>query len=519
MSLQTIDLALQIPFPPILPPLQGGQTFIVSAQEPQNKPTVVWCQNVLPTVDGVASVIYSTYVDDTETLAGDQADLIRVQTIWDFDGDLATLYFYADGSHVVLNPTSKEWEIQQTGGETGRPSNHVYVRGRSYVFDGVKAYKFDAGFADMTEEVLDGITTGDMLGFTSALDYAIAWDADTIYWSVPGSPGNWNPLSGAVLTGAGSTKVVELVGQIKTCHRISGGFIIYGSINMVSARYSGNSRNPWIFKGLDGSAGIIRLDGVSSSDSSANHFVHTNEGVKEVTLAKCENVFPEVGKMLASMTYYTSDGDGTFTKVVSNPGGDLAHLVVKCTYVGDRYFCLSFGIAGATSFALALVFDTGLQQWGVLKTDHVDIFELIDVYTIDGTGDGDQGWGLLGVLNPSGRVYSAKEVTTSTQMPADLAATSEIVFGQLRVTKNRSSSINKISATGYIDTSSDANYDVKVMSFPETDVGVAEVDFDNYPTGSTHFLGESAGLYHQLRIAGNFNLTSLSIDINTAGKL
>jgi hypothetical protein len=456
MSLQTVDLGLRIPNPPMLPPLIGGQTFIVSAQEPQNKPTVVWCQNVLPTAEGVASVVYSTYVNDTEVLAADQNDLIKVHTIWDFDGALASLYFYSEGSHVVLNPTTKLWEIQETGGDSGRPSNHVYVRGRSYVFDGLKAYRFEPGFTAMTEEVLDGITAADMRGFTSALDYAIAWDRDAVYWSVPGSPGNWNPLAGTVLTGAGSTQIVELVGEIKVCHRISGGFIIYGTVNIVSARYSGNSRNPWVFKGLEGSAGIVRYDGVSSSDSSASHFVHTNEGIKEVNINKCSNTFPEVDKMLASLAYYTSDGDGTFTKVVSDPGGNLAPLQVKCAYIGDRYFCISFCIAGATYFPLALVFDTGLQQWGVLKTDHVDLFELIDVYTIDGTSSGATGWGIIGVINPSGRVYSAKEVTTSTQMAVGIEAISEIVFGQLRVTKNRASSINKVSATGYVDTSSDA---------------------------------------------------------------
>jgi hypothetical protein len=519
MPLQTIPLDLSIKEPPILPTLQGGNVLIPGPYDPPNKPKVIWAQNVVPTDQGFASVLYNTYVSATDANAADQADMMRVYTIWDQTSANATFYFYANGNHVVLNPTAKTWSTLESGGLTTRPISIAYVRGKSYVYDGVDVYKFDTDFTSMISVPITGITVTDMLGFTSAQDYAIAWDEDTIYWSAPGDPGQFSPLVGTLVTGAGSSKIVELVGKIKICHRIAGGFIIYGSVNMVSARYSGNSRNPWIFKGLKSSAAISRLDGVYSADASDTHFVFTNEGIKEVNMNGCETIFPELGKFLSGWVYYTSDGDGTFTKVESLSSGNLLPLAVKCSFIGDRYFAISFGEGDTTSFPFALLFDVGLQQWGMLKIDHVDLFEFIDVYQLSGTASGATGWGLIGVLSPTGAVYSVKPVEVDTALTVGTATVSEVIFREIRATRNRTSNLNRVEFTGYMDLASDATYDVKVMSYWDSLTGQAEVDFDNYPAGSMIFINDTGGQHHQLRIAGKFNLTSGVVDLNIKGTI
>jgi hypothetical protein len=515
MSIQRIPLELSTPQPPILPTILGGQALmqqqLIKNMEP---PKLVWAQNILPTDRGLSTVLFSTYADDTVADAADHNDMIRVYTVWDETGDLAAYYFYANGNHVVFKTSTGLWEILMSGGNTTRPISVVYVNGRTYVHAyGGSVYYFEAGFTGMGVEPILDLDPAVVLGFTSTLNYAIAWDEQFVYWSAPGMTGIWGPLDGTILTGAGSTQVIDLVGQRVTCQRINNGFIIYGTTNIVAARYSGNSRNPWIFRGLESSAPLVKMDGVNSSDSSSSQFAWTTEGLKEINLTKCENIFPEVSKYLSGITFTTSDNDGTFTENTSTVAGEKVPLAVKCAFIGDRYFTISYGSAGGTSFPLALIFDVSLKQWGILRIDHVDLFELLDIYDFNGTPTGDRNWGIIGVLSNTGVVYSAKPIEGSNYQAADIVTISEIIIKEIKMSFNLASSINNIRIEGYAAPSA-----VEVLSFAATDTANPVVSFTNFPVSSKSWLGDSAGLYHQIRMAGIFNITGMLIDINSLGR-
>lgn len=505
MALRALPISLTIPKPPVLPELFGNESVIDAIDNEAETPSrVIWAENVMPTELGLCSIVYNDYITDTDANTTLITTPFRVVLVFDIAGNSSYYYRSNNGNHMVFR--SGAWVSLGTAG-TG--SYVVLVRGISFVYAvGNGVYYFSSGFAAMVSEPLSGLTASAMLGFTSSMNYAIGWDEDFIYWSAPGIQGQFIPVIDNVLTGAGSSQIVELVGKIIVCMRIAGGFIIYGNLNIISARYSGNARNPWIFKALEGAGGVIRIDSVYSSDAAEAHYAWTNKGLKVITLAKCEDVFPEFSKFLNSYVYWNSDGDGTFTKVSSLNGSVPMPLYVKISYIANKYVCISYGAYTDTVYKYCLVYDVDLNQYGHLKLEHTDVFEFQDFLGYANNIFPNKGIGNVAFMQTNGIVKVAKQVEEDPSSNTDSTTVGEVLFKEVKWTKRRVQGINKISAVGY---KRESGMVIAAASRQRDNTYTSEVNFtaDNL---LYDWFGITEGFGASVRVKGRFNLTSLTLN-------
>jgi hypothetical protein len=451
-----------------------------------------------------------------------QKDFGRVHKVFDGYGNM-TFYTYTANKHYVYVIASNTWLDLGTDGTSAVPATVSYVNGVSYIFkptSGVQ--KFTSGFAAFADQAITGITDTSMLGMIGAVNYGVAWTADTVYWSAPGTLANFEPIVADVATGAGSTRIKAVIGKIIMCVPISSGFIIYCSGNIVSARYSGNSVNPWIFKEVVGSAGIFRPDAVNYDNTADTHFVYTEEGFKSISIDKADQVFPELTEFLKGYSYFYSDNDGTYstqnsTYVDVNGATKKAPLATKISYIANRYVCISYGAFAATNFEFILIYDRNLKQWGQIKVSHVDVFNFFDVknYVAGNTIAslvGELGIGAIGVMKNGGSIATLKPVTVTPIADGVEDSVGELIIGDIRMVRAEHQKLTKIKFSGYF-----SGLTVKAMSTKRTGLAATEDTFSASTVDTSEYINITEGRSHRIRIRGTFNLSSIEVDLDRNG--
>lgn len=331
-------------------------------------PQIFYMHNCMPTSQGYQAIGYNTIL---EAFAGVATDFDNAYQLQNSDGNRFLLVPSA-GKNYIYDGSVGAWaSISPVAQGIYRDDILVttaFVQGQSYIYySGVGCFTYDDTNKVLTPQTLISLDPTQVKGICSANGYMITWGDKTVAWSNLTNPLDFAP---SLSTGAGSGNVNEAKGKILACLQVAGGFLVYCEQNIVSARYSGNTNFPFVFKEVPGSGGIEDIDKVSWHANLPFHIVWDGNGLQQVSLSNTTTVYPEATDFLASQIFEDFDEDTlTFSSEYLS-----AQLHTNVNIVSARFLVLSYGI-NYPDFTHALVFDLLLNRWGKLKITHRCCFQ------------------------------------------------------------------------------------------------------------------------------------------------
>lgn len=332
-------------------------------------PQVFYCHNVMPTTQGFQSISYNTLIPALD--AGTSTDFDHVLTIQTPSLN-RFLFSPGAGKNYIYSANNEAWESVSPFPPGAVPSKvqvtTAFVQGETYIcYANYGVYRYDDAANVLVSVPLTGLVTANVLAICEANGYMIAVTASAVAWSSLLDPTDFTP---SLSTGANGGTVGEAEGALEFCVTISGGFMIYCARNVVSATYSGNVQYPFIFKQVNGSAGVSSVEKTSWQANLAEHYALSGNGVQRLTRSDATNIYPELSDFLSAKVYEEFN-ETTLQLTESALSVNLyTHLVL----ISTRYLVISYGTSPGT-FTFALVYDFQLKRFGKLKIDHVECFE------------------------------------------------------------------------------------------------------------------------------------------------
>jgi hypothetical protein len=320
----------------------------------------------------------------------------------------------------------------------------------------------------------------------------ILYSENLIYWSNPADPLDFVP---SLITGAGFGSPSGLDSSIIACYRSYNGFIIYTTTGAISATFSGNSQFPWIFKDIAGSTGLLDAEGAVHSYTDAFNYAATASGFVRMSAQGTEVVFPEVWDFLNAGILEEHTG----TTITATP----VQLRYRMQRVGSRYFVISYGLATATAFTYALVYDVVLQRWGKLRIPHA----YVSIAPTMAVGMPARDNSLM-FLAESGKLSVLDSTDTATANPAHFQ--SSMLIGGISFTRDTVSTLLEVKA----DSGGRA---ITVFDHPSANavnLGTP-VSLPVAPDG--HYPCRISALQHNIEFRGNFHLVNVQITTMQAG--
>ena len=339
-------------------------------------PSVLYCQDVLPTKAGYSSVGYKNiYAAATPT----NNNFSKIFTVGDVNQNKSKLAITTDSHIYMLSPASGVWSDVTPAGWTGGDAVTVAsANGTSYCWlAGVGLYAIDPVAVTLTSAptVSSGSPSvpyppvAEILGCFSSVNYLCLYSVNTIYWcDTLGNPLDFVP---SLITGAGSAIPNDLAGAIVTVVPLINGYIVYTTENIILASFSNNTQFPWIFVNAGNGSGISSSTQVSTEPNLAFHVALTFAGLLKISAAGCEQLVPEVTDFIASQVIEAYDHVNNI--VVSTDLTD--NVQTALSIIGARYIVLSYAVTGTNGFTDALIYDLALNRWGKLHVNHASIFE------------------------------------------------------------------------------------------------------------------------------------------------
>lgn len=326
-----------------------------------------YMENVLPQVRGYSSVhakaelaavppaYHGNALEDTYILR-DEANNVA-------------LYAPAEGMNYVYDADIGEWRSYPFPGLLTGIVTVAYLKGVTYIcYAGVGLFTYNFYTRAMEPVVLAGINTQAVRGVSAANQYLLLWDANTVYWSSATEPRDFVPDLG---TGAGSSGVLAVRSPITCLLPIADGFVCYTSTNAIGTAFSGDARNPWIFREIPGSAGVAIPEHVTYDANLEAHFAWTTSGMQQVSLRRAEPIWPELTDSIARGLYSKIPALATIPVVRK-----FASLTVRLSSIGSRYVAISLRNSESTGpFEFAYVYDLSMERWGRIDIPHVDLLE------------------------------------------------------------------------------------------------------------------------------------------------
>lgn len=519
MISKNIELSLEFPNPVLYPDTDRGTVVFGQGGKPPEQPKLIHVENAIATQYGIRSLGYVVYsnalLPAIPTSNFYWTRLLRVRNGLGYEG----LYFCAGDptvGHYVFNPNTGAWVTTTTAADTGT----VYyptvanINGLCYVHKSTLGlFVFNANFTTITVQAVQGLTMTAVQGVCEALDYLVAWDVDTVYWSAPATPLDFRPIVATVETGAGSSRIQALRGTIIRCVSIPGGFIIYGTKNSISARYSGNSINPWIFTEIEGSAGLPTIgEFVGSGITTASHFAYTTAGLLEVNIDRATLILPELTTFFASNRYTVSMHNGTFSK------GVATYMNPRIVLVSERYLCISYKTTTTLYYSHVIIWDLYLKSWGSMQRDHYDIFDFQAFVSTSLLSQVLSSPGDLGMWDTNGQLivfylsFDNKTNSGVTILPLD----GELVWSDFSLTSSSQCSISG-SRLG-IDGGDGLAATLTAKSFVNNVPYTGSTTFTEYPANSGQFVQETPQAQsHRLQLIGAFDLASVFVEVIQRG--
>lgn len=337
-------------------------------------PQIVYCENVVPTAEGLQSVGYQQLV----AAEGSEQNFDQAIILRDPDEN-NTLFVPANGANWILDPIAGTWS--NVDAIVGLPVDTIvtraYVNGRTFVcYAGNNIYEYDATagtFLPVAGLTLpSGVVVTDILGVAGSNNYLIFWTGITIYWSSLIDPLDFTP---SLTTGAGSATPQDVRGPITVIVAASGGFIIYTNRNAVASMYTNNVRAPFVFREIANAGGVLTPEQVTSDQNSGAQYAWTTSGFQKITLQGSEYVNAEINDFIAGrVDNYWDDGSGL---MVTQSIGELPEFYTKVVLIASRFLVLSYGlskIGDVKIYGNAILYDLALKRLGKFTVDHTDCF-------------------------------------------------------------------------------------------------------------------------------------------------
>ena len=331
-----------------------------------NTPQLLYCENVMPTGEGIQSVGYEQKIAPLPGASDfDQAITLRDEDENNF------LYVPARGKNYIWNAATGVWNSTNPfTGWTGRLVTRAYVNGRTFVcFEGQGIYEYDVGAGTFLPQVITGLTAADIRGIGSSSNYLIAFTDLEVCWSSLVNPLDFTP---SFTTGAGRSIPQDVKARITACLGISGGFIIYTAKNAIAAVYTNNTRAPFTFKEIANAGGIQTYEQVTSEQTSGAQYAWTTGGFQKITVQNAESISGEVNDFIAGKMWDEFD---PATKELTVHYSTAHEFPVKLSFIASRFVVMSYSTSSDTSlYEWAIVLDVVLKRWGKLKVLHTDCF-------------------------------------------------------------------------------------------------------------------------------------------------
>lgn len=515
-SLKTLTSLTQYPVPALA--VQRRLTAMFSNTPGETvQPFPYWLDNVVPTQRGIKSVSWQL-----------GASVTAPQT----DGIPATLYYfptedsgsqqgmYTNEQFWLYDIRANLWELAQALPLASRLPSRAYIRNQSYVyFKGIGLKKVTGtGLEPVTLNWGGGVPAPtDIIGCSSNTGYLILYSASRIYWSSPLDPTVFSISEGGVSTGAGSTAVQGLSGDLISIEPIAGGAILYTNQISFSMRYTTNPAVPFAFAPVQGCRGIVRQWHVAYSDNADAHYVWSVAGLQRLTIAKAEYILPEFTAYFARNVLHSLMG----LELEETP----ASVDIKLGLLSGDLLTFSVGPVGKP-FKYFWLYDLQLDRWGRITCDHWHAAVKIPV-----SNDTAVSWAALRTQGTTiaqlrSRTYQSLrgDIIYSSERPleftyygsdgsmhhADFAdfssgSNAKVIIGDYRITHNRAGEINEV-----------------VLKVAGPNVSVTVVDDHNVSTpflhtGGGRFCERAAGNSLSLVITGDFELTDALITLVNAG--
>lgn len=322
---------------------------------------------------------------------------------------------------------------------------------------------------------------------------------------------------GGVSTGAGSTLVQGLSGDLITIEPIAGGSILYTNQIAMSMRYTTNPAVPFAFAPVQGCRGIVRQWHVAFSDNANAHYIWAVAGLQRLGIGKAEYILPEFTAYFARNKLHRLEG----LEVVEE---DVA-TDVKLSLLSGDLLSFSVGPVGQP-FQYMWVYDLVLNRWGRITADHWHVAAKIPVSNDTAltyaalVTEGSKIKDLRSRTYQSLRgdiVYSSERPMEYTYYGADGAmhhsdfadfsngSDAKVIIGDYRITFNRSLCMDelRLRMIGNGATVVVANHLGYSRQFTEAEAG--------------RFLDRAAGHELKVIITGDFELTDVLASLTTAG--
>jgi hypothetical protein len=488
----------------------------LASQEDKDKdqglPQAFYMHNVLPTEYGYKSVGYTQKLnalppaadqlfvsESTGFLTVDNIHLLSLRTLTG-----ATAYHNApsDGATIDIAVNAPAG----TGGiETDRFTlTTAQVNARLFI-----AYATDippGGIYEFTQvepiplsvsRLLTGFPANRLDGIFASRGRLMWWNSTTI-----GGSSLTNPLDHApsTITGAFNTQVQEAKGNIVYCVETLWGFIVYCQYNIIAAEFTGNIANPYIYRELYNSAGIISFRHVTRDDSLDVHYAYTLSGFLRITSNRADIVLPELTELIKNGVLVNYDI--ALRQFLYSTIGSNTRWSVALNFVGERYLAISVGDGtgptDTTPYQFAFVYDTALQRWGMLKHVHTHVFTWREDNSI-------------AFLQSSGAAYVVRSSEFVTPTDAVLA------LGNYQLTRGSKCALQQIEVQN--------REDFNTACTVHTSLQGKTTNYITTPTttyslgGLKIFNGLQVGLNHKLFLTGPFDINSLILTFSTHGRV
>jgi len=500
----TLSLArLQMPF---LAARQTRTVITTGSREsnPENSPSIIYMENVMPTAYGFRSV--GRYREVTvATPPTVFASYIGVRTIIGDEGFSYTLLLMTGVSSTMKVVKESDTFLIDTGlniSNAAEQLTHIAnVNGITYCSFGLgnTVYTYDESASVFVAVSLTAIGSGN-LGITGSSGYMLAWTKDAIAWSSTIDPTDFTPSQ---VTGAGGGRVAEAVGDILFIAPTSFGALIYCKGNIVAATYTGNTRFPFKFRSVQNSGGNIAQTNVAYEETSDTHFALTKYGMQAINSQQAQVILPEITDFMREgklTTYSTSAGFGEID--LDFVGSDYIKLIAS------RYLIISIGYT--TTTPKCFIYDLILKRYGQLQFTRGVGPEpwdyAISFYEIDNTVTGGLfGLGSIGIMRADGSL-----VSLSWNPPSNHS--SVMAFGKIQYAKDTMLTLHQIQ----LESEEAADATMSVLDYPSLDGKVlldpvapyvASTEDAKVYKGSFH----TAALSHTLVIRGLFSLSTVQI--------
>lgn len=337
-------------------------------------PQAFYMHNVMPTAQGYQAIGYDVVANPPAAPGPFNFD--TAFPLQNSNGN-RFLFVPANGTNWIYDTTQGGWIKFPFAAGTLSAINPpivttAFVNGQTYIFyANYGCFKYNDAAVTFDSVALSGLTVANISGICNANGYMIAYSVTAhpaVLWSNSSNPTDFVP---SLITGAGSTDVQGIQGQILVCLPISGGFIVYCTKNAIAATYTNNAEVPYSFLEVPGSGGISDPEQVSWQANLGYHQVWSSYGAQQISLSGAAvNTFPELTDFMAGNLFEDFDEVSLlFSQVyLTTP------LFTRMTVVENSYMILSYGQTQG-QFTHAIVYDMTLARFGKVKIPHVDCFQ------------------------------------------------------------------------------------------------------------------------------------------------